>query len=153
MSKDDKREQNEVAEAAPQAPEQEETASAGESLESVREAIMKASAVEFGILTLAKPILARGEEVKELRYDFRKITGRQYIQALDVGAPSRAMNAITNEQAFELFIAAAKNLNDGVDDIDIRDRMGVDDVIQAVRIGKVFFGWKALEGDKRTRRM
>lgn len=38
-------------------------------------------------------------------------------------------------------------------ELHIRDRMGVDDVIQAVRIGKVFFGWKALEGDKRTRRM
>ena len=126
---------------------------ASDTFERMREAILKAGTIECGILELSMPIMARGEEVKELRYDFRKITGRQYIQALDVVAPSREINAITNQQALELFIAATKNQNEGVDDVDIRQRMGVDDVIQAVRIGKVFFGWKALAGDKRTRRM
>jgi hypothetical protein len=155
MSKDDKREQQpeaEVTEATTQ-PTNQETISADEGLERMREAILKAGTIECGILELSVPITARGEDVTELRYDFRKITGRQYIQALDVAAPSRAMNAITNEQALELFIAATKNQNDGIDDVDIRERMGIDDVIQAVRIGKVFFGWKALVGDKRTRKM
>ena len=157
MSKEDKREVIEETaailedarptEASQAAPSPEET------YERVREAIMKAGTIECGILKLSTPILARGEDVNELRYDFRRITGRQYIRALDVSAPSRDINAITSEQALELFIAATRGLNEGIDDIDIRERMGVDDVLQAVRIGKVFFGWKALAGDKRTQRM
>jgi hypothetical protein len=123
--------------------------SAEEKLQHFREAMRS---VENGKLKLAKPILSGGEEKTEIIYDFSKITGKQYLKAMDVGAPSRDMNNITNTQAFELFLAAAGKMNEGLDVIDLRERMAVDDVLQATRIGKLFFAFKANEGDTRMQK-
>jgi hypothetical protein len=109
--------------------------------------------VETGRLKLARPLQSEDKEITEIIYDFSKMSGRQYLKAMDVGTPSRDMSNISHVQAFELFLAAAGKLNEGLDAVDLRERLSVDDVLQATRIGKLFFVYKANEGDTRMRKV
>ena len=112
-----------------------------------------------GALKLAKPIMAAGREITELRWDFRDLTGWEYANALDCDNAGVNVFRITNKQAFSLFAAAAAKAttikNDGgvdmhpLDARDIKERMGIDDTIKAVQVATVFFATSARVGNKR----
>lgn len=103
-----------------------------------------------GKLKLAMPILASGKEVDELEYDFGKLTGWDFANAVD-GATSAKSSAfrLTQRQALMLFAAAAEKCNDGVDAEDIKRRMSIDDAIKATQIAALFFNTSSQVGNMR----
>lgn len=92
-----------------------------------------------GKMTLRTPILADNRQVEELIFDFTALTGREYVDALD--SDPKAMNAfrVSNAQAFALFTKAAAKATDGIDETDIRERMGAMDCVKATQLAVVFF--------------
>ena len=94
--------------------------------------------LQGGTMTLDKPIIAADAEVTEIKYSFRNMTARQYMDALGVDE-SGSPFYITRQQALALFCKAAGGLNPSVDEHDLRERMGLVDVANAIRLGKSFF--------------
>ena len=92
-----------------------------------------------GTLQLETPITARDEKLTELKYDFARLTGWEYIEAMDADADNTNMSRISHKQAFGLFAKAAAKANESVDETDLKQRMGVTDVINATRLGTAFF--------------
>ncbi|GHU83919.1 hypothetical protein FACS1894196_4590 [Clostridia bacterium] len=98
-----------------------------------------ASAVAGGTLVLEKPFLARGRELGEIGYNFAKLDGWEYLEAMDADPANKDMFRISQKQAFGLFAKAAKKETPDIDEIDLRQRMGVGDIMNAVRVGTAFF--------------
>lgn len=63
----------------------------------------------------------------ELAYDFGKLTGWEYADAMDMDPRAGNIYRITRKQALCLFAMAAGKANEGVDATDIRERLGVED--------------------------
>ena len=113
-----------------------------------------------GTLKLFKPIIAAGKEIAELNYDFRKMTGWEYANALDSDTNAGSIFKITNKQALALFAASAAKETTAqnesgetyhpLDAQDIRERIGIDDTIKATQLASVFFIGSARAGSKRT---
>ena len=101
-------------------------------------------------MKLAVPFRASGKDVEELSYDFGKLTGWDFANAID-GAASERSSAfrLTQRQAFMLFAAAAEKCNEGVDAEDIQRRMGIDDAIKATQIAALFFNSTSQAGNLR----
>ena len=91
-----------------------------------------------GTLTLVSPIRAGGKDVTELNYDFSRLTGWEFADAMDMDTRSVNILKITRKQALSLFAATAVKTPPGVDAIDIRERMGLEDAMQAVEIATFF---------------
>lgn len=102
-----------------------------------------------GTLRLMVPFKARGEDVKEVPFDFCALTGTEMMDALDE-VPVNNILAITNAQAMSLFAAAAAKCAPRIDDEegkgfrlydakDIRKRLSGPDSTAAVRIAKLFY--------------
>ena len=91
-----------------------------------------------GIITLKTPLRAGGRDVTELAYDFGKLTGWEYADAMDMDPRAGNIYKITRKQALCLFAAAAGKANEGVDATDIRERLGVEDAQTAVEQAMVF---------------
>lgn len=93
-----------------------------------------------GKMNLTTPIRSKGEDVDCLIFDFSALTGRELVAALDKDKRS-GMNAfrITSGQALNLFAAAAAKATEGIDETDIRERMGAVDSVKAVQLATVFF--------------
>lgn len=92
-----------------------------------------------GKLKLETPIQDGDKTVDTVEWDFLALSGAEYCDALD-----RDMNAtnafrITNKQAFSLFAAAAAKKTDGLDQIDIITRMGIQDAQKGVQAATLFF--------------
>lgn len=102
-----------------------------------------------GKMALRTPILADNRQVEELIFDFTALTGREYVDALD--SDTKAMNAfrVSNAQAFALFTKAAAKATDGIDEADIRDRMGAMDCVKATQLAAVFFSACNRAGNRR----
>ena len=60
-----------------------------------------------GIITLKTPLRAGGRDVTELAYDFGKLTGWEYADAMDMDPRAGNIYKITRKQALCLFAAAA----------------------------------------------
>lgn len=91
-----------------------------------------------GTLKLKKPIRAQSEDLTELYYDFSKLTGWEYVEAMDEGGTTRNVFEVSQKQALCLFAAAAGKATNGVDAVDIRTRIGMEDTLRAVQIAMVF---------------
>ncbi|MBS6844007.1 MAG: hypothetical protein ACLTV6_06390 [Christensenellales bacterium] len=91
-----------------------------------------------GIITLKTPLRAGGRDVTELAYDFGKLTGWEYADAMDMDPRAGNIYRITRKQALCLFAMAAGKANEGVDATDIRERLGVEDAQTAVEQAMVF---------------
>ena len=115
----------------------------------VREGILRN--LSKGVIELEMPIKAGDAEIKELHYDFNKIRGQDYIDAMDSDIKAQNAFKISNKQAFELFLKSAGALNKGVDEKDLRDRMSTPDIIAAVRISLIFFVTKSRGVDERIK--
>lgn len=96
--------------------------------------------VSRGQLQLDKPIRASNKDVTVLHFDFTKLTGWEFAQALDRDASGNT-NAfrLSQVQALELFAAAAAKETPDVDTEDIRRRIGISDAVKATQIAVVFF--------------
>lgn len=92
-----------------------------------------------GRLTLETPILSRDEEVKELQYDFTRLTGLEYTEAMDSDPTAQQIYRITYKQALSLFAKAAAKETDGLDARDIMQRIGVTDAVEGVQLATIFF--------------
>lgn len=102
-----------------------------------------------GKMQLETPIRAGGKDITELEYDFQKLTGWEYADAMDSDYSSSSMFRISNRQAFCLFAAAAGKVTPGIDATDIRERMGSTDAVKAVQLATIFFTASARAGNKR----
>ena len=103
-----------------------------------------------GKLILFRPFIADDVEIKELEYDFENLGGPEMVKAMDRGAQNGG-NAfrITQEQAFELFIASAAKETDGVDATDVRRGLSSVDTVKAVQLATVFFAASSQAGNAR----
>lgn len=91
-----------------------------------------------GIIKLETPLLAADKPVEEIRYDFTKITNMEYIQAMDTDRSNSSLTQISQKQAFELFLKAAKG-NRGLDETDLRKRLSMADTMAGIRVAAGFF--------------
>ena len=99
-----------------------------------------ARAVSRGKMRLFTPIRASDRDVDVLEFDFTKLTGWEFAQALDRDDSGKT-NAfrLTGVQALELFAAAVHKMTPDVDAEDIRYRMGIEDAIKATQLATAFF--------------
>jgi hypothetical protein len=101
-----------------------------------------------GTLDLITPIRAESHDLTALEYDFTKITGWEYADAMDKGK-SESSFRLSAKQALSLFATAVTKATKGVDFTDILQRIGTADAIKAVQLATVFFVACTLEGNRR----
>ncbi len=95
---------------------------------------------ERGRLELSEPLKDGDREFTELKYDFMKLTGVEYAEAMDEGIGSnRNSFKISNAQALRLFCAAAAKCQDGLFPNDIQDGLSMADALAAINISTLFF--------------
>lgn len=109
--------------------------------------------LSHGRLTLIKPIFAGGKELKALDYNFKKVTGMEFLDALDGDATTRkgAFN-LSAKQAMNLFLLGVTHATEGVngsDLPDIRKQMSLEDVQKAVQAAVSFFNASSRSGEER----
>ena len=97
-----------------------------------------AGEITKGTLKLSTPIRAKSQDVTELQYDFSKLTGWEYVEAMDADVTARNVFKISNKQALCLFAAAAGKTTPDVDATDIKERIGAVDALRAVQLATVF---------------
>lgn len=109
--------------------------------------------VSKGEIKLATPIRASGKDIAVLHFDFTKLTGWEFAQALDRDESGKT-NAfrLTQTQAIELFAVAAAKMTPDIDVEDIRHRMGIDDAIKAAQISASFFNYTSQAANARISR-
>lgn len=91
-----------------------------------------------GKMKLSTPIRDGERTVEELTWDFTKMTGLEYVEALDSGEGLNNFR-LSNTQALALFAAAAAKGTDGLSSREIMRGLGVLDTTAAVRVATVFF--------------
>ena len=97
-----------------------------------------AGEITKGTLKLSTPIRAKSQDITELQYDFSKLTGWEYVEAMDADVTARNVFKISNKQALCLFAAAAGKATPDVDATDIKERIGAVDALRAVQLATVF---------------
>lgn len=118
--------------------------------ETKKPAPLPLSLLSKGTLELATPIRSRSEDVKVLHYDFTKLTGWEYVEAMDSDPNNRNVFNISKKQAICLFAAAAAKVTEGLDATDIKERIGLADAMRAVQVATVFLVRSAQEAGKNT---
>lgn len=92
-----------------------------------------------GRLKLEVPIKSGNGEVTELAYDFTKLTGLEYTEAMDQDANAVYAYKITYRQALSLFARAAAKQTPGLDMRDISERIDIRDALEGVQLATLFF--------------
>lgn len=106
--------------------------------------------ISKGTLELALPVRARSKDIKELRYDFSKLTGWEYAEAMDSDPIARNVFTVSKKQALCLFAAAVAKATPDVDATDIKQRIGIADAQRAVQVATLFLTRAAREAGKNT---
>lgn len=111
-----------------------------------------------GKMTLLQPLRAAGQDITELRWNFRNLTGWEYADAMDCDASSNAFH-LSTRQAIALFAASAAKETTIKDETgreihpldaqDIRRRLSIDDSMKAAQSASAFFYTSAQVGNKR----
>ena len=73
-----------------------------------------------------------------MQYDFSKLTGWEYVEAMDADVTARNVCKISHKQALCLFATAAGKATPDVDSTDIKERIGAVDALRAVQLATVF---------------
>lgn len=94
--------------------------------------------VTKGTIKLTVPIRAGGTDVDKLDYDFSKLTGWEYVEAMDADPEARNVFKITQKQALCLFAAAAGKATPNIDATDIKQRISAVDTLRVVQLATVF---------------
>lgn len=93
-----------------------------------------------GKMPLAVPMKDGERVLNELEYDFLKLDGMEYAEALDEMDDGRGNGfKISKKQAVNLFCAAAAKCTDGMFQKELRERLSVRDAINAAKIATLFF--------------
>ena len=103
-----------------------------------------------GVLKLKEPITVRGKDTKELAYDFGKLRGVDYVSAMDSDRESRNIFKVSSKQAFTLFAKACAKVNSDLDEVDVMQRLGLADTMQAVQTATVFLVASSRKGEADT---
>lgn len=106
--------------------------------------------ISKGTLELATPIRARSKDVTALHYDFTRLTGWEYAEAMDSDPAARNVFVVTKKQAICLFAAAAAKVTPDVDAKDIKERIGLADAQRAVQVATLFLTTSAREAGRNT---
>lgn len=106
--------------------------------------------ISKGTLELATPIRARSKDIKELHYDFSKLSGWEYAEAMDSDPTTRNMFVVSKKQAICLFAAAVSKVMPEVDATDVKQRLGIADAQRAVQVATLFLTRAAREAGKNT---
>ena len=106
--------------------------------------------ISKGTLELATPIRARSKDVTALHYDFTRLTGWEYAEAMDSAPAARNVFVVTKKQAICLFAAAAAKVTPDVDAKDIKERIGLADAQRAVQVATLFLTTSAREAGRNT---
>ena len=109
-----------------------------------------------GKLELIQPIHLNGSEVTSLPYNLKKVTGMEYLEALDSDTATRkgAYN-LSAKQALNLFLAGVLHGDNGIngsDLPDLRKQLDIQDVQQAVMAAVGFFNASSRVGTGRISR-
>lgn len=105
-----------------------------------RIAMTAAEVSSKGCIELFDPIIDGEREYKKLEYDFKALRGTELADALDADDGNRTDPfRLTRRQAISLFAAAAEKKTDGLFAKEIKERLGVVDALNAVRIATLFF--------------
>lgn len=94
--------------------------------------------VRKGKMKLSAPIQDGERTVEELSWDFGKLTGLEYAEALDSGDGQNNFR-ITNTQALCLFAAAAAKVTEGLSAREILKGLDGMDAPAAIRVATIFF--------------
>ncbi len=105
--------------------------------------------ISKGTITLATPITVRDKQVTEIKYDFSKVTGREYADALDEDTRSMNIYRLTAKQALSLFARAVSKVTENVDPTDVKEQIGVQDSVKAIQLSSLFFAASAKAGNDR----
>jgi seryl-tRNA synthetase len=105
-----------------------------------------------GVLALETPIMAGEEEVTELEYDFTRLTGLDYTDAMDSDLNAQQIYRITYRQALALFAKAAAKETSALDMRDILERIGATDALEGVQLATLFFTASTRAGKMRISR-
>lgn len=111
------------------------------SAEPAAETLERPAILRRGVLQLKTPLKSRDEDITEIKYDFDRITGKELLDILDgKTAKERAMtrDEFTARQSLRIFARAARG-NGGLDEFDLMERLGTEDTLAAVQLGKLFF--------------
>lgn len=92
-----------------------------------------------GVLKLLTPIRAKSTDIMELPYDFNKLSGVDYADAMDSDTDGTNAFRLTSRQALTLFACAAGKCSDSLDMRDILSRIGAVDAVQACQVATFFF--------------
>ena len=93
-----------------------------------------------GKMPLAVPLKDGDRMIEELEYDFLKLNGVEYADALDEMDDGRGTGfKINKKQAINLFCAAVAKCTPGLFQKEIMERLSVRDAINAERIATLFF--------------
>jgi len=92
-----------------------------------------------GELLLENPIKSGAQSYDKISYDFRKITGWDYADAMDSDSKNSNLFWITAKQALSLFAVAASKATPGMSSMDVKEQIGMGDTMNAVRIATAFF--------------
>lgn len=106
--------------------------------------------ISKGTLELAVPLRAKSQDVTQLHYDFTKLTGWEYAEAMDCDTNARNVFNITKKQALCLFASAAAKATPDVDATDIKQRIGIADAQRAVQVATLFLTTSAQVAGKNT---
>lgn len=91
-----------------------------------------------GTMILKNPMRAESTDITELKYDFSKLTGWEYVEAMDSDANARNVFKITTKQALCLFAMSAGKETPKIDATDIKQQISVVDAVKAVQLATVF---------------
>ncbi len=91
-----------------------------------------------GTMILKNPMRAESTDITELKYDFSKLTGWEYVEAMDSDVNARNVFKITAKQALCLFAMSAAKETPKIDATDIERQIGVTDAVKAVQLATVF---------------
>lgn len=106
--------------------------------------------ISKGTLELAEPIRGGGKDLDRLHYDFSKLTGWEYAEAMDKDVGARNVFVVTKKQALSLFASAAAKGTPEVDAKDVIERIGLADAQRAVQVATVFLTTSARVAGKNT---
>ena len=113
-------------------------------------AAMNLNMIAKGALELAVPIRARSQDITTLHYDFDKLTGWEYVEAMDADPGARSVFTVSKKQALCLFAAAAAKATPDVDAKDIKERISLPDAQRAVQVATLFLITSAREAGRNT---
>ncbi len=91
-----------------------------------------------GTMKLENPIRCKSEDVTELAYDFSKLSGWEYAEAMDGDPDARNVFRVTAKQAFNLFAKAVDKCMPDIDAVDVKRQLSLVDTVKAVQLGTLF---------------